>query len=189
MLVYRDLKPENLLLSENGHIKISDFGLAKLLRGKTYTICGTAEYIAPEVILKKGYGIAVDWWSLGVLIFELLCGQPPFHGDSTEMVFEAIRQDSFTFPEGFDLSTRDLIALLLERDPSKRAVDICSQKWFADVDWEKARTLSLQPPLIPAPFDVTDLSPLTECECQEVSAQRERDHFFDWCETTSEAIH
>ncbi|KAK6011539.1 hypothetical protein OSTOST_23369, partial [Ostertagia ostertagi] len=102
--VYRDLKPENLLLSKTGHVKIADFGLAKLLRGKTYTICGTAEYIAPEVIMKKGYGIAVDWWSLGVLIFELLHGQPPFYGDSTDEVFEAIRQGDISFPDDLDVS-------------------------------------------------------------------------------------
>ncbi|KAK6030278.1 kinase domain protein [Ostertagia ostertagi] len=154
-----------------------------------YIICGTAEYIAPEVIMKKGYGIAVDWWSLGVLIFELLHGQPPFYGDSTDEVFEAIRQGDISFPDDLDVSARDLISLLLDRDPSRRAVDICAQKWFADVDWEKARNLSVQPPLIPAPFEVTDLSPLSGDDDKEASAQRERDHFTDWCEFTSEILH
>nr|CDJ85336.1 Serine threonine protein kinase-related domain containing protein [Haemonchus contortus] len=186
-IVYRDLKPENLLLTKNGHVKIADFGLAKLLKGKTYTICGTAEYIAPEVILKKGYGIAVDWWSLGVLIFEFLCGRPPFCGETTEQVFEAIRQCNITFPDQMDAYARELILTLLDRDPSKRGVDICNQKWFGDVDWDKARKLSIQPPLIPAPFDVTDFSPLSEDVDKEASAQRERDHFADWCEMKTEA--
>ncbi|EYB91368.1 hypothetical protein Y032_0206g1954 [Ancylostoma ceylanicum] len=105
-IVLRDLKPENLLLSRDGHVKISDFGLAKVLKGKTYTICGTPEFMAPEILSKKGYGMDVDWWSLGILLFELITGRTPFSGDTQEETFEAIRKGDLRFPDGFHAEAR-----------------------------------------------------------------------------------
>lgn len=185
-IVYRDLKPENLLLSKDGHIKIADFGLAKLLKGKTYTICGTAEYMAPEVLQKKGYGTAVDWWSFGVLIYELLCGEPPFSGDSAEDVFEAVLRGDTNFPPSIVGPARHVITSLLDKDPMRRAVNIASQEWFDGFEWDRVKSLSIQPPVVPPPFIVEDLSPLSEDANVEASPQRERDYFADWCEFRSE---
>ncbi|KAE9414276.1 hypothetical protein Angca_002538, partial [Angiostrongylus cantonensis] len=147
-IAYRDLKPENLLLSIDGHVKLSDFGLAKRLRGKTYTICGTMEYMAPEIIMKKGYGVTVDWWSLGILIFELFTGSPPFCGDNDE-IGNAICNVPIDIPQSVPDKVRTAMSSLLNRDPSQRALNITDQKWFENVDWEKARRLAIQPPIIP----------------------------------------
>ncbi|WKY01168.1 hypothetical protein Q1695_015291 [Nippostrongylus brasiliensis] len=178
-VVYRDLKPENLLLSKEGHVKLTDFGLAKVLKGKTYTICGTAEYIAPEVFLRKGYGVDVDWWSLGVLIFELLNGSPPFTGDSEEAVIEAVKQHSISYPSSFDKSTRELIESLISNDPARRGENISNRSWFATVDWGKAGNFGVQPPIVPASLDVSSLSPPSIDRGTE-SPQRARDLFEDW---------
>ncbi|VDN21113.1 unnamed protein product [Cylicostephanus goldi] len=127
-IVYRDLKPENLLLSKNGHVKLSDFGLAKVLKGKTYTICGTAEYMAPEILLKKGYGAEVDWWSLGILIYELISGSPPFCGINDDETFDLIKKGDVQVSSEFHGEVRDVVEMLLSRDPTKRSSAI-SLKW------------------------------------------------------------
>jgi len=112
-IVYRDLKPENILLDKRGHIKITDFGFAKEIADKTFTLCGTPEYLAPEVIKGKGYSFEVDWWALGILIFEMLAGYPPFYDENPFGIYEKILLGRLVFPSHFDSPSRDLIKRLL----------------------------------------------------------------------------
>ncbi|VDK48684.1 unnamed protein product [Gongylonema pulchrum] len=105
-IVYRDLKPENLMLTENGHMKLTDFGFAKVISDRTYTLCGTPEYLAPEIIDDQGYGTAVDWWSLGILIYEMLVGVPPFRGDSLSDIYAEVMTGRARFLRNMDLSAK-----------------------------------------------------------------------------------
>merc|ERR1712070_420957 len=91
-VIYRDLKPENLLLTDTGHIKLTDMGLAKFVVGKSYTTCGTPDYFCPELIAAKGHNVAVDWWTIGILIYELQSGNPPFESDNPMQTYAKINQ-------------------------------------------------------------------------------------------------
>jgi serine/threonine protein kinase len=108
--IYRDLKPENILLDCDGHLKLIDFGFAKFVIDRTWTMCGTPSYLAPEIIAGNGHGRAVDWWSFGILFFEMLAGYPPFIDDNPSYLFSKIRQpETIVYPDFFTLETIDLI--------------------------------------------------------------------------------
>ncbi|KAK0226608.1 kinase-like domain-containing protein [Armillaria fumosa] len=158
-IVYRDLKPENILLNHDGHIKITDFGFAKSCR-YTYTLCGTPDYIAPEVLLQGRYGKGVDWYALGVLIFEMLYGLPPYHqpDNNTILLYERIGRGPLhiQWPAGFSELAKDLIIHLMDVEPTKRygnllngARDIFMHGWFEEVEWPQMAARKFTPPYMP----------------------------------------
>jgi serine/threonine protein kinase len=176
-IAYRDLKPENLLVSLDGYLKVIDFGFAKRIpfkkgrsvQTKSFTLCGTPDYLAPELVLSRGHDKSVDYWALGCFTYELLVGKTPFADPRQAEIFKkAIRSDtSLQFPSGFDPGAVDLVRKLLKSNPSYRlgnlsggARDIMEHAWFRDAkfDWQKLYRKELKPPYIPSVKDVTDTS-------------------------------
>ncbi|KAL0894507.1 hypothetical protein ABMA27_013090 [Loxostege sticticalis] len=155
-LVYRDLKPENILIDRNGYLKITDFGFCKILQGRTWTLCGTPEYLAPELILSKGYGFSVDWWSFGVLLYEMNAGYPPFYANEPMKTYEKIVAGKYRCPSSFNADLRDLVRNVLQVDISKRfgvmkngAMDYKNHKWFRGIEWEAILNCRAPPPFVP----------------------------------------
>ncbi|KAH9874282.1 hypothetical protein IAQ61_004913 [Plenodomus lingam] len=156
-VAYRDLKPENILIDAEGHLKLVDFGFAKKVENReTYTLCGTPEYLAPEVIRNTGHGTAVDWWAFGILVYEFLVGQPPFWDQNPMKIYEQIVEGRLRFPSAMSPAARDLISGLCTVDTSKRLGNISggasrvkAHEWFQSIDWEKLYNREVQGPIVP----------------------------------------
>jgi len=168
-IVYRDLKPENILLDANGHIALCDFGLSKANLTKndtTNTFCGTTEYLAPEVLLDEtGYTKMVDFWSLGVLVFEMCCGWSPFYAEDTQQMYKNIAFGKVRFPrDTLSLEGRNFVKGLLNRNPKHRlgatddAEELKRHAFFADIDWDALSKKLITPPFKPQLKSDTDVS-------------------------------
>ncbi len=155
------MKPENVLIDSDGYAKLTDFGLAKenvKANTDTTTMCGTPEYLAPEVIGRKGHGKAVDWWSVGCIIFEMLTGNPPFtlKGDDKNQLFDDIKNIAVNIPAFLSPDCQDLLKKIFVLDPNQRlgggagdVEDFKSHSWFSGVDWDAIYNKSVKPPFKP----------------------------------------
>jgi serine/threonine protein kinase len=169
-IVYRDLKPENILMGADGHIRLTDFGLCKESMGAddtTSSFCGTPEYLAPEILSSTKYGKDVDWWSLGVLIYEMMIGRPPFYSENTNQMYEKILKDELRFPASIIIpeEAKSLLRQLLVRNPKERlgtgerdAAALKAHPFFATIDWDVIMRKEIDPPFKPEIKSATDVS-------------------------------
>ncbi|XP_053549894.1 serine/threonine-protein kinase N2 isoform X2 [Bombina bombina] len=207
-IVYRDLKLDNLLLDTEGFVKIADFGLCKEGMGfgdRTSTFCGTPEFLAPEVLTETSYTRAVDWWGLGVLIYEMLVGESPFPGDDEEEVFDSIVNDEVRYPRFLSTEAISIMRRLLRRNPERRlgasekdAEDVKKHPFFRHIDWTALLAKKVKPPFVPtikgredvsnfddeftseAPILTPPREPRLLSE-EEQEAFRDFDYIADWC--------
>jgi serum/glucocorticoid-regulated kinase 2 len=166
-IVYRDLKPENILMDDKGYLRLADFGMAKKLKDdeKAMSFCGTPEYLAPEIITMEGHDKNADWWSFGILLFEMLCGLPPFYVENLDKMYDMIKTSAVRFPKKINLSedAKDVIRKLLEKNPKKRLgsqngiEDIRKHPFFADIDFDLIVQKKIPAPFIPELANDTDV--------------------------------
>ncbi|CAN0387502.1 unnamed protein product [Lampetra fluviatilis] len=207
-IVYRDLKLDNLLLDTEGYLKIADFGLCKEGMGfgdRTGTFCGTPEFLAPEVLTETAYTRSVDWWGLGVLVYEMLVGESPFPGDDEEEVFDSIVNDEVRYPRFLSTESIAIMRRLLRKSPERRlgssdrdADEVKKQTFFRTMDWSALLSKKVRPPFVPvvhAPEDVSNFDEeftseepvLTPPREPRVLARDEQalftefDYIADWC--------
>jgi len=166
-IIYRDLKPENILMDEHGYLKLADFGMAKKLKEdeKAMSFCGTPEYLAPEIITMEGHDKSADWWSFGILLFEMLCGLPPFYVENLDRMYDLIKTSPVKFPKRINLSeeAKDIIRKLLDKNPRKRLgsqngiEEIKKHPFFASIDFAAIEQKKVPAPFVPELTNDTDV--------------------------------
>ena len=149
-------------MDAQGHVRLLDFGMAKRLRDreKTFTVCGTPEYLAPEILMRRGHDWACDWWTLGIFLYEVLYGRPPFTSRNPSGIYDKILHSRLKFPKAIDEKAKNLIESLLVKDPEKRIgiKKIKKHEFFKDVDWKLAETKELKPSFVPMVTTLLDSS-------------------------------
>eukprot|EP00158_Paraphelidium_tribonemae_P006437 Partr_v1_DN27817_c1_g1_i2_m22565 putative serine threonine protein kinase len=198
-IIYRDLKPENILLDYTGHIALCDFGLCKLNMTKgetTNTFCGTPEYLAPELLIGNGYTKVVDWWTLGVLLYEMMVGIPPFYSENTNEMYRKILSDPLVFPEdnpgeGSVMSpvAKSLLKELLERDPLKRLgangpEEIKKHAFFSNINWDQLYRKMITPPFRPNVASASDTSNFSD----EFTNETPQDSYIEGAPALSQSV-
>jgi CRP-like cAMP-binding protein len=186
-IIYRDLKPENLVLTDGGYIKITDFGFAKVVSNKTFTLCGTPDYLAPEIVTGQGHGRGVDWWTLGILIYEMLASFPPFFDDEPMMTYRKIIQGKFKFPRYLSAQSKDLISKFLKPKATKRlglikgGADLVRQHpWFKEFDWTSLNEGTMKAPIRPKVRSTQDLSNFDHFQEKEEDLEYKGDADLGW---------
>lgn len=189
-IIYRDLKPENILIAGDGYLKLTDFGFAKIVEGRTYTLCGTPEYLAPEILLNKGHGKPVDWWTLGILIYEMNAGIDPFTDDDPMEIYQKILKGKIKFPKNFDPNAKSLVKHLLVADLSKRfgnlkngVNDIKSHRWYGNINWDwilQKKVTAPYTPKIKSVDDTSNFSNYSDSETLSPAVKPSEDPFLDW---------
>jgi len=164
-IAHRDLKHENLLYDAEGYLKLVDMGFAKVINDRTWTLCGTPEYLAPEIISNKGHNIGADWWTLGILLYEMLVGHPPFVAESQVDTYHKIMRGKYKVPQNMGKPSKDIISRLLVHTPSGRlgcwrngTRDVMGHDFYKSIDWQKLEAKQLTMPHIPALKDKLDTS-------------------------------
>jgi len=184
-VVYRDLKLENCILEQGGYLKLTDMGIAKVVMGKTYTVCGTADYFAPETLRQCGHDRAVDWWAAGVLLFIMMTGRSPFDAPQVTQIYKNIMKgfSKVSFPTTVPSDCVEVIKSLCRKKPEERVAmqkggvaTLQEMGFFNSLSWNQLQSRFLDPPLVPPPFDVQQLTKKTLTRELDLDVQE----VFDW---------
>lgn len=179
-----------MLIDEKGYLKLTDFGFAKIVENRTYTLCGTPEYLAPEMLLNKGHGKPVDWWTFGILLYEMLAGIDPFSDEDPMNIYQKILKGKVRFPKTFDKNAKSLVKHLLQADLSKRygnlkngVRDIKEHRFFGGFMWDALMGQKIKAPYLPAlkgMDDTSHFSKYPDSETKSPPVKAADDPFRDW---------